>query len=117
MEIIYERLGGDVSVDGLGVPELADPCVFVGVDDEGAETAFGGFVLFEIIPQQFVGGIGAGVDNRIGVIGEDQLDHTPCGRVKHLDVSRFIGSVRKIGLSRGFDFRQSCCMRCRVGLV
>ena len=51
LEIIYERLGGDVGADGLGVPEPADPCVFGSVSNEGLTAAFGGFAQIEIVPQ------------------------------------------------------------------
>ena len=42
--IIHELLGGDVGVDGIGIPEHAYPCVLDGVDDEGVTAAFGSFV-------------------------------------------------------------------------
>ena len=51
LEIIHERLGGDVGVYGLGIPDLVDPYVFEGVYDEGGTATFGGFVQLEIVPQ------------------------------------------------------------------
>ena len=49
--MIHERLGGDVGVYGLGIPDLVDPYVFDGVYDEGGTATFGGFVQLEIVPQ------------------------------------------------------------------
>ena len=66
--MIYERLGGDVGVDGLGVLDLTDQFVFESADDKGVTAAFGGLVQLEISPNLFVDGIGAGVDNGSGVI-------------------------------------------------
>ena len=52
--MLHERVGGNVVVDGIGVPELSGPCVIDGVDDDGATATFGGLVQLEIIQQQFV---------------------------------------------------------------
>ena len=43
-EMIHERLGGEVSVDYLGMPEIANSCVSSNVGDEGATFVFCGFV-------------------------------------------------------------------------
>ena len=44
LEMIHERLGGEVSVNVLGITELADPCVLDRFNDEGSTSVFGGFV-------------------------------------------------------------------------
>ena len=90
--MIHDCLGGDVGIYGIGIPGLADPCVFDGVNDEDATAAFGGFVQLEIVPQQFVGGLGTGADNRSDAVRDDQLDNRPCGGGEHLVMSRFVGS-------------------------
>ena len=92
--MINKRLGVDVGVDIIIVPELADPCVFNGVNNEGKKYTFGDFVQLEIVPQQFVEVPGAGADNGSGFIRYDQLDGGPCGRRELLAVLRFVGSVR-----------------------
>ena len=56
---IHERLDGDVGVDGLGVLELADPCVFDGGNDDGATAPLCGFIRLEIVPKRFDDGLGA----------------------------------------------------------
>ena len=48
LDMIHRHLGGDIRVDGLGVPEIADPCDFDGVNDEGAIATFSRFVNIEI---------------------------------------------------------------------
>ena len=95
LDMIHECLGGDVGVDGLSLPAPVDPCVFDGVDNEGAIAVFGGFVKIKIVPKQFVDGLGAGADNVSGIIGDDQVDDGPFGRCEHLVVLRFVGSVRR----------------------
>ena len=42
--MIHGHLGGDFGVDDFGVPELAYPCVFEGVNDEGVTAMFSSFV-------------------------------------------------------------------------
>ena len=68
LEVVHERLGGDVRIYGLGMTELVDPCVLNGVDDEGAATAFGGFMAFEIVSQQLVDNLRAVADDRSGIV-------------------------------------------------
>ena len=46
--MIHGRLGGDVGIYGLGVPEIKDPCVLDGVNDEGVTSTFGSFVYIEM---------------------------------------------------------------------
>ena len=48
LEIIHGRLGGDVGIYGIGVPEIVDPFVFDGVNDEGVTSTFGSFVYIEM---------------------------------------------------------------------
>ena len=91
--MIHERLGGEIGVDGLGGPELVDTCVFDGINDESTAAAFGGFVQLEIVPQRFVDGLEARVDNGSGVVGDDRVKKGPCGRGKNLVVSRFLGRI------------------------
>ena len=91
--MIHELLGGDVSVYDLGVLKLVDPIVFNSVDDKGITDLFGGIVQLEIAPQKFVDSLGVGADNRSGVIRGGQVDDRPCGRIKHLTMSRFVGSI------------------------
>ena len=67
LEVVHEYLGGDVGVYGLGMTELVDPCVLDGIDDEDAETMFGGFMELEIVPHQLVEVLGSGADNGSGV--------------------------------------------------
>ena len=93
LEMIHERLGGDVGVDGLSMPDLADPCLLGGIDDEGATAVFGSLVELEIVPHQFVGDLGSGADNESGAIWYHPIDGWMCGRVKRLGVSRFVSSV------------------------
>ena len=94
LEIIHEHLGGNVSGDGLGMPELEDPRVLDGVDDGGVTAAFGGFMKLKVVPQKFVESLGAGADNGSGVVRNDQVDDRLCGRGKHLVVAQFVGSIR-----------------------
>ena len=68
LEIIHDCLGGDVGVDGIVIPELTDPCVLDGVNDEGAKVAFGGLMQLEIMQQIFVDSLGAGAENGSGVV-------------------------------------------------
>ena len=68
LEMIHDCLGGDVGVDGLSMPDLADPFLLGGIDDEGATAVFGSLVQLEIVPQQFVGDLGSGADNESGAI-------------------------------------------------
>ena len=84
--MIHEQLGGNV-----GIEYLAGPCVFDGVDDEGVTAMSSGLVKFEIVPQQFVDGLGAGEENGSGVVADDWVDEGMCGRGKHLVVLRFGG--------------------------
>ena len=77
--MIHERLGGDVIVDGIGVPKLANLCILNGVDDEGTKSALGRFVQLEIMPQQFVDSLRALSDNSSGVIRDGQVGRRPCG--------------------------------------
>ena len=51
LDMIHRRLGGDIIVDCLGVPEIADPCDFDGFNDEGATATFNRFVNIEIFPK------------------------------------------------------------------
>ena len=92
-EMIRERLGGDVGVCGIGVPELADQCAFDDVNYEGATAVFGGFVQLEIMPNKFVHDIGIGVENRSDIGGGDWENGEPCGRDKHLVLLPFVVSV------------------------
>ena len=94
LEIIHERIGGNVDVYGLVVPELVDPCVLEGDDDEGVTAVFCGLVQLEIVPQWFVDGLGGGADNRSGVVWDRQVGGGPCGGIEHLIVSQFLRSVR-----------------------
>ena len=91
--MIHECLGGDFGVDGIVVLELADTCVFGGVNNEGTIAAFGGFVQIEIMPKLFVDSLGARADNGSGIAGGDWVDDGPCGRGKHPMVSHFVVSV------------------------
>ena len=68
LEVIHERLGHYVGIDGFGMAKFADLCVLHVVDDEGAATAFGGFMELVIIPQLFIHGIRATLDNGSSVI-------------------------------------------------
>ena len=92
--MIHERISGYFSVYGLSVPDLADPCVFNVVENEGLTDMLSVLMKLEIEPQRFVDGIGAGADNRSGVVRDDWVDNGPCGRVKHLVLLRFVGSFR-----------------------
>ena len=94
LEMIHERFGGDVGIYGISIPDLTDPCVIYGVNNEGATATFVGFVQLEIVSQQFLDGLGAGADNESGVIRDDQVDKGPCRRVKHIVVFSFVDSVR-----------------------
>ena len=47
--MVGENLGG--KVDGFGVPEIADPCDFDGVNDKDATATFSRFVNIEIFPK------------------------------------------------------------------
>ena len=94
LEMIHERLGGDVGVDGIGVLDITDPCVFDSVYYEGATAALGGFLELEIVTQIFVGGLGIGADNVSGFVRDGRVDDGKCGRGKHLVVLRFVGSIR-----------------------
>ena len=60
--------GDDVGVDGIRGPKLAYPCVFDGVDDDGATDTFGVLVQIEILTHRFVEGIIAVLYNISGVI-------------------------------------------------
>ena len=51
LEMIDGRLGGDFGVDDFGVPELAYPYVFDGVNDEGETATSSSFVQIEIVPK------------------------------------------------------------------
>ena len=93
LEMIHEHLGGDVSGDGLGMPELEDPRVLDGVDDGGVTAAFGGFMKLKFVPQKFVESLGAGAGNGSGVVRDDRLDAESCGRGDILVVSRFVDSI------------------------
>ena len=44
LEMIHYYLGGYSVIYGLGMLELADPCIFGGVDDEGVAAVFGRFL-------------------------------------------------------------------------
>ena len=79
-EMIHGRLGGDVGIYGLGVPEITDPCVLDGVNDEGVTATFSSFVQIEIVPKQFLDGIREGVDNRSGTVGYDWVYVVPFSR-------------------------------------
>ena len=94
LEMIHGRLGGDIGIDGISVPEIADTCVFDGFNAEGSTATFSSFVHIEIVPQQFLDGIREGAENGSGVIRYDRVDDGPCGRGKHFVVSLFVGSVR-----------------------
>ena len=91
--MIHGLLGGDVGVDGLGVPELDNPCVLNRFDDEGTTAQFGGLVQLEIVSQQFVDGIGAGAEKRSGVDWDSWVYGWMCERRERLFVSRFVSSV------------------------
>ena len=93
LEIIHERIGGNVDLYGLVIPELVDPCVLEGDDDEGVTAVFCGLVQLEIVPQRFVDGLRAGADNESGVIWDFRVYDGPCGRGEHLVVLRFVSSV------------------------
>ena len=71
--MIYERLGGDVGIYGLDMPELMDPCVLNGVNDEGTKAVFGDLVHLEILPQQCLDGLGAEADNGSGAIWDRRV--------------------------------------------
>ena len=83
LEIIHGRLGGDVRIDSLGVPEIANTFVFDRVNDEGMTGTFSSFVQIEIVPKIFVEGIGEGADNGSGIVGYDRVDNVPFGRGRH----------------------------------
>ena len=83
LEMIHGHLGDDVVIDGIGVPEITDPCVFDGVNDEGVTATFSSFVKIEIVPKQFWDGIREGAVNGSGVVGYDWVDDVSFGRVKH----------------------------------
>ena len=91
--MIHERIGSEVCIDGIGVLELADPCVLNIFDYEGVTAKFGGLVQIEIVPQIFVDGLGEGADNGSGVVWYCRVDVGPCGRVKHLVLLRFVRSA------------------------
>ena len=93
LEAAHNRLGGNVDIYGLVVTYLADPCALDGVDDEGVSAVLGGFVQIEIVPQQLVDGLGAGKENRSGVVWDIWVDGGTCGREKHRIVSRIVRSV------------------------
>ena len=57
LEMIHGRLGGGIGVDDIGVPDLADPCIFDGVNDEFVTATFSSLVHIENVPRQFVDGI------------------------------------------------------------
>ena len=44
--MIHGRLGGDFGIGGLGVPEITDPCIFDGVNDEGVTGTY--FSWFQV---------------------------------------------------------------------
>ena len=94
LENIYGCLGDDVGIAGLGVPEITDPCVFDGVNDEGVTATFSSLVHIENVPKQFVDGIREGEDNRSGIIRYDWVDDRPCGRGKHFMVLQFVGNIK-----------------------
>ena len=71
LEMIRERLGGDVGVDDIGVLEIKDSCVFNSIDDEGKTSAFGGFLQLENMPQKLVDGIGEGANSGSGIVGDN----------------------------------------------
>ena len=48
LEMIDGRLGGDFGVDDFGVPELAYPCVFEGVNDEGVTAMSVALCIFKL---------------------------------------------------------------------
>ena len=77
--MIHGRLGGDVGIYCLGVPEITDPCVLDGVNDKGVTATFSSFVQIEIVPKQFLDGIREGVDNRSGTVGYDWVYDKPSG--------------------------------------
>ena len=81
--MIHGRLGGDVRIYGLGVPEIVDQFVFDSVNDEGMTGTFSSFVQIEIVPKIFVEGIGEGADNVSGIVGYDRVDNVPFGRGRH----------------------------------
>ena len=105
LDMIHERLGGDAGVDGIGMPELADPCVLNSVDYEGTTAAFVSFVQLEIMPQIFLNSIEEGADNGSGIVGDGRVDRGMYGRGEHLVVSRFVSSVRGYYPPRGCDIR------------
>ena len=94
LDIIHELLGGDICVDGIGMPELSDPCVLGGVDDEGTTAAFGGLVQIEIVLQQFLDGLGGVADNKSDVVWYLQVYNYLCGRGEHPILLRFVTSVK-----------------------
>ena len=79
LEIIHGRLGDDIGIDGISVPEIADLCVFDGVNAEGATATFSSFVHIEIVPKQFLDGIREEVDNRSGVVVYEWVYNVLCG--------------------------------------
>ena len=93
LEMTHELLGGGVGVDGIGVLDIADPCVCGGVDNEVTTAVSVGFIQLEILPQNFVNGLGAVLYNGSGLIGDYQANSSSCWRVKHLVVLRFVGSA------------------------
>ena len=88
LEVVQEYLGGDVGVYGIGMTELVDPCVLDGIDDEDAETMFGGFMELEIVPHQLVEGLGSVADDGSGVVWNSWVDGGPCGKYKRRVVLR-----------------------------
>ena len=44
------------------MPEIVDPFVFDGIDDEGETSMFGGFVQIEVVPHTFVDRLSMGVE-------------------------------------------------------
>ena len=92
-EVVHECIGGNVGVYGIGATDLADPCVLNGIYDEGATTAFGGFVELEIISQQLMDGLGARSDEISGVIWDSCVDRVMCERYKLRIVTHVVHSV------------------------
>ena len=80
LEIIHGRLGGDVSIDGLGVSDIKYPCVLDGVNDEGVTATFSSFLQIEIVPKRFLDGIREGADSKSGVVGYYRVEDVPFGR-------------------------------------
>ena len=92
LEMIHERLGGDVGLYGIEVPDLVDTCVLSGTDNEGATAAFKGLVNIEIVPQLFVKGIESGADNGSSVAWDRRVYGGTCGRCERFIVLQFLRS-------------------------